>query len=664
MIPCVLRNKPDMRPSLNRRLAAPVLFLCACVFAADAFPSNASRFIEYLYINASEGTASGGHAAIQFGDEVFHFQHVPPGLLRAIREESGWFRHQYGDLENRTIHSHRIAVSEETYALLHDHFSRRLLIQDEQFERRAAILKDRGLIESLLSRQPHRRSLRPQTLDVNGAGLFVPDGWDVARPSQTDLRYPADASLTNLRKRTEERYGPEFLRIKSSEIRTQLHGLHPSPLDPQNILLSEDLFQPAVYSFADRYADLLTALIALQVLERAMPLRSELLLQPDSAEFRLKPGELAKLADFRDQLAAEMVNLMESDRPDWGFPLLIGMARLIALDASISSGKLVVVDFLTHSEAAMDGPFDISLRRGLFDGPRHLFQGARQVLRAEDALDERGYSRIEQAASLLWESRAVLQQGRPLRVFAGSGRSLRSARVQPIWPLMTAMQVTAYSDELKAYGEAFEAALAELYGYDLISRNCVSEIFRSIDTAMARQLGKQDDTLDRAQRESWVKRDSIRRLGGHVERNSLNSIPFVSFKAVGESWRVSSTEVLPSLRHQRLEEAYSKDDPLLVGLRESNVLSANLYHWHEHDAAFLFFTDEMLWSRPLAGGVNLAIGLGQGVAGLLTWPWDAGQNLRQGVKGFLISLPELFFFNIRKGSYPALPGPRSEPVNP
>ncbi len=47
-------------------------------------------------------------------------------------------------------------------------------------------------------------------------------------------------------------------------------------------------------------------------------------------------------------------------------------------------------------------------------------------------------------------------------------------------------------------------------------------------------------------------------------------------------------------------------------------------------------------------------GLAQGMAGLLTLPWDGGENLRLGAKGALISLPELFFFNIRKGSFPGL----------
>ena len=89
-----------------------------------------------------------------------------------------------------------------------------------------------------------------------------------------------------------------------------------------------------------------------------------------------------------------------------------------------------------------------------------------------------------------------------------------------------------------------------------------------------------------------------------------------------------------------------------MSLRESNVFSSSLYQWHGRDPAFVFFTDDLLWARPLAGGFNFVAGLAQGMAGLLTLPWDGGENLRMGTKGALISLPELFFFNIRKGSFP------------
>ena len=155
--------------------------------------------------------------------------------------------------------------------------------------------------------------------------------------------------------------------------------------------------------------------------------------------------------------------------------------------------------------------------------------------------------------------------------------------------------------------------------------------------------------------EAMAELESIRRLGGYARGAGLEFIPFLSFRIMGETWRVSSTEVEPSYRLRELGQAKTLENPLWVGLRESNVFSSSLYRWHGGDPAFVFFTDDLLLARPLAGGFNVAAGLAQSLSGLLTLPWDGGKNLRLGVKGALISLPELFFFNIRKGSFPGLP---------
>ncbi|MGZ5018780.1 MAG: hypothetical protein ACXV8U_23680 [Methylobacter sp.] len=66
----------------------------------------------------------------------------------------------------------------------------------------------------------------------------------------------------------------------------------------------------------------------------------------------------------------------------------------------------------------------------------------------------------------------------------------------------------------------------------------------------------------------------------------------------------------------------------------------------------MFFTDDNVLLRPVFGLVNTAVGIGQSVYGLFSWPLlDSGNNLKSGATGILMSLPELFFFNMRKGSY-------------
>lgn len=636
-----------MRPKLSHRFAGPVCALLVLALSSTAVCAGASRFIEYLYIDASEGSASGGHAAIKFGDEVFHFQHVPPGLLRARRDDFGWFRYQYGELENRTIYIHRIEVSQDTYALLRDAFARRVLIQDEQFEGLEANGRDRRLLDFLQSRGgKNRDSVQTRPLKLNGLGFFFPDGWNAVHARETTSRPVESPTLSELRTRVEERHGANFLRTKVEEIVARLRALEPTGFDPKSIDLSEDRFSPAAYSFAERHADLTLALAALEVLERALPLYDGALLRPSYPEFHLDSTESAQLADFRRRLETDLVKLVDSERPDWGLPLLIGMARLIALDISLASGRLAVVNLLARQEADAPGG---ALRQVLFDQARARFEAEKAALKGRAGLDERAYGRLERTANRFFDLRRAMQAGRPFPSFAAA--ETNSASVEPILPDLSRARLIALIAQAEAYHEAYQARLTELYRYDLIARNCVSEIFRVIDRTLAGQSARVD--ADAA--ESRARSESIRRLGGHVNRKSLNFIPFISFKTVGETYRVAETLELPSYRRQRLHRDYARENPLLVGLRESNVLTSTLYRWHRDDAAFLFFTDDMIWLRPFEGGANAVVALGQGMAGLLTLPWDSGRNLRQGAKGLLMSLPELVFFNIRKGSYTVLP---------
>jgi hypothetical protein len=95
---------------------------------------------------------------------------------------------------------------------------------------------------------------------------------------------------------------------------------------------------------------------------------------------------------------------------------------------------------------------------------------------------------------------------------------------------------------------------------------------------------------------------------------------------------------------------YAQENPLHVYLRETNTVTSTVYRRNPDDPLFLFFTDEMVWTRPVFGALNLLAGIGQTLSGLLTWPLDGGHALRAGPRGALYSLPELAFFNIRKGS--------------
>ncbi len=585
--------------------------------------------LEFLYINANEGTASGGHAALRFDRDVYHFQHVPPGLLRITRDDFPRFRTLYGDAENRSIFAHRIAVSEDTWQFLRDGFNRRLLIEDEHFGQLEGLERDMALL-----RQQLEQTGKPQRtveISLKGAGLFAPPQTGHPGPAVT-----TNTASAGLRERIRAKLGQAAFDGLGARLRDELAQLQALDELPDPASLDVQRFQPARYGYAERFLDRLGTLHAWQVLMRAAPLQPGALLRPRGPEFALSPARRAGLLAFRNRLENALAALPAASHRQWGYALLVGMARLAAIDATLAEGRLMVLNL-----AVEGGPQGLR-REDVLQRAQKEFASALAGLETASEVDERAYGRLERSANLL------IHAGNPSlraddRLPLLSLLPQRPAPVRAIASHMPTPQLAGQLARLEAAAKAYRDRLAELYPYHLITANCVSELFRSVDAILASGGAAGGPKIAAA--------ESRRRLGGHVDPGFPNSIPFVAFRAVAAHWNLAETYELPSWRHRKLQDARNESG-WLADVRESNVLSASLYRWHPEDAAFLVFTDAQPWLGLLGGPVNAAIGLGQGVAGLATLPWDAGRNLRQGAKGFLISLPETVFFGIRKGSYP------------
>jgi hypothetical protein len=157
----------------------------------------------------------------------------------------------------------------------------------------------------------------------------------------------------------------------------------------------------------------------------------------------------------------------------------------------------------------------------------------------------------------------------------------------------------------------------------------------------AKTQGNQDELLIK---------ESENRLGGTISAE-YNFIPFISSQSVQENYKVTTNELLGSYRDQQLAKLYTKNNEFIVSLLEATTFTSSIYDYNPDDAFFIFFTDGNLALRPVFAVFNTAAGVGQSLLGFLSWPFDAGKNLKSGATGVLMSLPELLFFNMRKGSY-------------
>jgi len=590
--------------------------LAVLAVSSTAFASP-PRFVDYLYIEANEGGSSGGHVALRLGNETYHFQHERPGVLRLRRDDAEHFRYAYGMLENRTMHVSRVAVSDATYAELRQRFSERYLIERKLFEERDALGEDRSLLEQLLGR---RRGDTTGTIGLRGAGFFFPD--DGRSP-------PSDAALALLR-RVQQTYGPAALRQRTEELRLELARLTPASVGPPPDVPAHGYPQFA-RPFSSRYRDALTGLAALQALERALPVRADARWPSASVEMQLETVEKQALAAFADRLTDQLTRLLRSDRPDWGYPFLVGMARLAALRESEQTGHLVLLDAFPPGAEVIPWPSVRQHRDAISDllaEAREEFARARVLLRSGKEIEEHDYADVEAAGNRLLELEAAVTEERDMRVSAEALLPSRDAA----WTDLVVPDVP--DDELardlmraKTMETLFATRLERRYAYDLFSHNCVSEVFETIGSAGA-GLGERVDG-----------------------RTSLQFIPFVSARAVDGGWNVAQRTTLRSYRRSKLDEMYGRENRLHVWLRECNTLTSTIYRRNADDSFFVLFTDDVVALRPLFGAVNVAVAMGAGAVGVVLLPFDHGRTLMSGVRGALFSLPELAFVNLRKGSF-------------
>ena len=591
---------------------------------ALSFTSVSANTFKFLYIEANEGTASGGHTALQFDDEVYHYQYND-GLTRLAKENSADFYFDYRYLQNRTIHVADIEASAQTLDLLQDHFSRQYWDQDRQFKRLQILKNDRLLLEWLLIQKDgsHPVAADP-ALKLPAAGLFfsASDFADVKKPDgNCRTSHAAGAILAAVR----QQYGVELLQHRSQALQQAILDLSAPTADESRL--------PNHYSFSQRYSDLLTGLLAVRVLQETRPLTADACQVLNDPEWQLDEGKKQALKSFRQHLFKTAQALLLSKRPDWGQALLVTLARLMVIEQSLQSRQWTFLhDF--NPDAIVISTETYSRQAGEMQ-QQHLAAEQRwrrnwQALTANDSLNDLSYADLELTANRYHEWQ-VSQRSHSLRYHGQQPLPVKSLDL-PDWmvPNLTKPQLLQALQALQNTLPHQTAELEEHYAYDLISRNCVTEIFRNINQALGEE--------------------TVQRMGSRIDPD-ISFIPFTAFESVQSAYPVSATRVLLSFRQQALVNQSEQAFAPWVYARESNIFSAELYHYNPDDAAFVFFTDDSVLLRPLFGAFNTLTGIGQSLLGLIKLPVDDGIALSNGTRGLMMSLPELAFINIRKGSY-------------
>ncbi len=556
--------------------------------------------LSWIYAEANTGGSSGGHLALRAGETVYHIQQSPDGLYELNRDEWGTFRHVYAGLQNRTLAVAELDVSEVDLERARMRLAKAYVAQRAELERRERRALDVAWLEAW------RAGRAPPPLA--GAGLLVPGA---ARDPHAD----------GLRDEVRSMLGERFLDAELARVTARLADFEPGTGELEG--LRETLL-------------LHTALVAFDHASRV----SEAVLLPEGGVLAepLSDEERRGARRFAEAQRDSVIELLRSTRPDRGRALLLALARYQVLARSSDSGRLVLLDayagagdFLPASES----PAPATLAKLASELEPLLRSGRTKVLTRRD-FDERQYNLLEVGFGTWSEyergARGEPTRKLPRRALPAAARALDFAPSQA-----DAVQLaTAYDAAQAAYQQQHERVLS-LYRYGVLRRNCVTELARLLNDAFAPE-------------------DVSRALGATLEPGAgMSFLPFAFFDEVTLRLRVERVEQIASHREHELERLLREEPGLAPRLREAVTLSSSIYTPRLRDSSFLFFTDDVFWRRPLLGLANLGYATGSGALGLLTAPFDGARRLRAAGTGAWYSLPELAFFNIRKGTFDWVP---------
>jgi len=590
------------------------LFFClffAAQASADQFDPDGDLAIDFLYINANAGEAAGGHTAIRMGSSVFHYQFFPDDTFLLVREPWDSFRVLYNDLHNRSMAIASLPLPSSELLKIRNYFTESLAVQQQFFDKLSRMRQSRKLFYDLQSGK--------QEIRVDCLGFF-----DVASGDEEALRLRASIALA-----LGNTFLVQVLEEAERAVSESLQGINENENFSEQKLL-DDLALRAAFT----------------VLHDGRGLAPKSLINTMPWEKPLNHEEQEQLRETAAYLQQSIHALLQSRRPDRGETLLLQTARYLAVRMSLAESRFVTLD-----------PFFEEVRtveleeKDIDDQKLFLLQTSLQKLAARRRslfLQEKEH--VEIACSLLensraraWELSRVSKTHRSVRILVHAVLPSKSGTVFWQGGVPDGEILQSRIARLETRIVLFEKESREKYAYNLLSRNCATELIRTLNESFP----------DAAAAEKI--------LGGYFDPDTgLTFIPFLFYNQVLNSFPIAGEQFLAARRLRDLEKLYQQEDTLSVWLRESNTLSSTLYEPRDKDTPFLFFTDDSLLLRPLLGVANIGYAALHGVTGLFLLPFDGTEPLNQAGRGIFYSLPELLFGNIRKGSYPLA----SEVVSP
>lgn len=568
-------------------------------------------YFEFIYIDANSGQSSGGHSAIKFGDWVYHFQYYPDNIFHLVREPWYDFRYTYNILENRSLEVSKIFLEEKEVAFLDRGFNRLFLVQEKHLSNIKEMSHDVSIIESLLDPK--------KEYQVEGIGYISDKNQSL--------------SSTRLREKIIQIHGINFLQSEINIIYQSVQDMNWNPNQIANDRVSNWDYPTGSPSLSSRYDPLMQRLAVLEAIQSGFGLDQNSLIRfPKNTIQSMTEDERKVLKNLQLDLEGRILSGISN--PNSSYIELLQFLTYCLIDEMLLSNEFIFLDSFTEyrTRVTWEDPKNLdSLSTEILP----LFQKYRST-HLRNKIDIQGFIDIQDSANRVIEVMRAKDGLRPIRHIHSKTVPLKKGLPQHSPRINWSRKLLySYLEESRRIQKAYQDKIEKIYPYHLILKNCSSELFESIDKIYNYDSKKIKYTL-----------------GKQIDPNtSLAFIPFYAIWDIQKNYKNTKSNIFLSYRKLKLDQYKNQENPIIVDLRESFLPTSTIYEGNSEDHPFLFFTDDTILLRPFYGLGNLGTGIVYTMYGVAHLPFDNGKRFKKGIQSMFFSLPELVFFNIRKGSF-------------
>ncbi|WP_000913364.1 hypothetical protein [Leptospira interrogans] len=391
-------------------------------------------------------------------------------------------------------------------------------------------------------------------------------------------------------------------------------------------------FKPGSYL---KIRDILEGILFCQILREEWGLNQELKILNIQESLSTKEKEL--LENFREQQIKGLIQTLSDKDPGWAYSALVILARLHTIEESIQTGSPVFLSSFPDNSPIVykEDSQDAQTLQHFSEETWAIVSLARKKISTLNELTEKEYQIWEDASNRAFEFQEGIQTSIPIRVTSEKLLPQRENKFLIPMYLPESSILKEYLIFARQREKEYHTRLKKLYPFRILFENCTTEILKNAQNSFDQK--------------------EINFPGKKIELNfSLSFIPFYASYSVSNNWNNEGEKILLSYRRKKLVELIKQNPNLKTRILESFTFSSSIYKPNKEDHFFPLFTDDVFWGRPLYGTVNLAAGFGTSLIGIFTLPFDQGEKLQKGFQSLFFSLPELVFFNIRKGTFPSV----------